>query len=48
MAIAFFCEKCGMIKAPCVCNTIDNKGYINTKISKPKVSELEKVISGCG
>jgi ATP-dependent DNA helicase DinG len=43
MEIGFFCEKCGMIKARCVCNTINNKGYINTKISKPKVSELKKL-----
>ena len=42
MESGFFCEKCGMIKARCVCNKIGNKGYISTRISKPNVSEFKK------
>ena len=42
MESGFFCEKCGMIKARCVCDKIGNKGYINTRISKPNVSEFKK------
>ncbi len=43
MEIGFFCEKCGMIKARCVCHKIGSKGYINTKISKPNISEIKKM-----
>ena len=44
MESGFFCEKCGMIKARCVCDKIGNKGYIINKISKPNVSELKECI----
>ena len=43
MESGFFCEKCGMIKARCVCNKIGNNGYISTRISKPNVSEFKKM-----
>ena len=43
MEIGFFCEKCGMIKARCVCHKIGSKGYTNTKISKPNISEIKKM-----
>ncbi len=41
MESGFFCEKCGMIKARCICHKINTKGYINTKISKSKISEIK-------
>jgi ATP-dependent DNA helicase DinG len=43
MEIGFFCEKCGMIKARCICNKIGHKEYNNTKISKPNISEIKKM-----
>ena len=48
MESGFFCEKCGMIKARCVCNQVGNKGYISTRISKPNVSEFKKKYPRCG
>ena len=48
MESGFFCEKCGMIKARCICNKSGSKGRIYTKVSKPNVSEIKKIYPGCG
>ncbi len=42
MESGFFCEKCGMIKARCVCHKSGSKEYINTRISKSDVSKIKK------
>ncbi len=46
MESGFFCEKCGMIKARCICNKSGSKGRIYTKVSKPNVSEIKKIYPG--
>jgi ATP-dependent DNA helicase DinG len=43
MESGFFCEKCGMIKARCICNKSRSKGQIYTKVSKPNISEIKKM-----
>ncbi len=43
MEIGFFCEKCGMIKARCVCNNSGLKTYTNTKTSPTAIAKIKEM-----
>ncbi len=43
MEIGFFCEKCGMIKARCVCNNSGLKTYTNTKTSPTAITKIKEM-----